>query len=151
MQTSNDLSYELQNVLGQLRRARSIGHGHSRLKGAEKHILLLIAEMKNSEPVTTSEIANKIGVTLSAVTHQINGLEKEGLVNRLQDKDDRRIVFIELSRKGASQVTKLKVEFADKIKKLSDFLGEKDTRSLIRIIKKLSKYPAFSKEGKSDA
>ena len=145
MRNEQDLSIELQNVLGKLKRSASLRHGHSKLKGAEKHILLLIADLNDGKPVTTSEIASKIGVTLAAVTHQINALEKEGLINRVQDKDDRRIIFIELSRKGNTQVIKLKHEFSKRIKKLSDFLGEKDTRSLIRIIEKLADFPEINK------
>jgi DNA-binding MarR family transcriptional regulator len=132
-------------VIGQLRRAGSFKHGRTNLKGAEKHILLLIGEMKKGQPVTISEIANKIGVTLAAVTHQINALEQEGLIERLQDKEDRRLVFIALSKKGQVQVVKLKKEFSDRIKKLTDFLGEKDTLSLIHIVKRISDYPEFNR------
>lgn len=144
MQPNKDLAIELQNVLGQLRRAGSLKHGHSNLKGAEKHILILIADLKGGKPVTTSEIALKIGVTLAAVTHQINALEEENLIERLQDKDDRRIVFIKLSKKGTAQVVKLRKEFSQRIRQLTDFLGEKDTQSLIHLIKRIADFPGFT-------
>lgn len=145
MQSKKDLAIELQNVLGQLKRAGSFKYGHSKLRGAEKHILMLIAEMKKGQPVTTSEIANKIGVTLAAVTHQINALELEGLIERLQDESDRRLVFITLSAKGKDQLANLKKEFSNKIKKLTDFLGEEDTLSLIHLVKKIAEYPGLTK------
>ena len=145
MQSNKNLAFELQNVIGQLKRANSLKHGHSNLKGAEKHVLILISELKKNGPVTTSEIANKIGVTLAAVTHQVNALEKEGLIERMQDKEDRRIAFIELSEKGGVQVAKLKKEFAQKIQKLTNFLGDKDTRTLIHLIKKIADFPEFTK------
>lgn len=144
MQSKKDLAFELQNVISQLKRTKLPQHGHCNLKGAERHILLLISNLKDGDPVTTSEIASKIGVTLAAVTHQINALEKEGLIKRLQDKSDRRIIFIELTRKGSQQVVKLRNEFTKRIQKLSEFLGEKDTRSLIRIIKRLADFPEFT-------
>jgi DNA-binding MarR family transcriptional regulator len=146
MHADKNLAFELQNVLGQLRRAGKFNHDHSKLKGAEKHILLLVCEIKKDETITISEIANKIGVTLAAVTHQINTLEVQGLIKRMPDADDRRVVLVELTKKGSEQVVRLKKEFAKKIQVLADFLGEDDTKALIRIIKKMSDFPEFTKE-----
>jgi len=145
MQSNKKLTFELRNVIGQLRRIITLKHNHSKLKGAEKHILFLIYELKSGQPVTISEIANKIGVTLAAVTHQINTLEKQGLIRRLSGSDDRRFVIIELTKKGNAQVVKLKKEFAKKTQILVKFLGEKDTKNLIRLIKKMSEFRGFTK------
>ena len=145
MQSNKDLAIELQNVIGQLRRAGSFKHGHSKLRGAEKHALMLVAEINNGQPVTISEIANKMNVTLAAVTHQMNALERAGLIERLQDRDDRRLVFIKLSAKGKDQLAELRKEFSDKIKKLTDHLGEEDTLLLIHLIKRIAEYPGFNK------
>ena len=145
MQSNKELAFELQNVFGQLRRVKVLKQGQSKLKGAEKHVLFLICELKNGQPVTISEIANKIGVTLAAVTHQINTLEKQGLIKRLSDSDDRRFVIIELTKKGNLQVIKLKKEFAKKTQILAEFLGEKDTKDLIRLVKKMSEFQGFTK------
>jgi DNA-binding MarR family transcriptional regulator len=146
MQSNRELSFELQNAIGQLKRTNALNHGHSKLKGAEKHILLLIRGLKKCRPVTISEIADKIGVTLAAVTHQINTLEKQGLIKRLSDGDDRRVVLIELTRKGHSQVISLKKEFTKKIQLLTEFLGKKDTKNLIRLVKKMSGFKGFAKK-----
>lgn len=145
MPSNRELAFELQNVMGQLRRANMPRHDHSGLKSAEKHILFLIRELKNGQPLTISAIANKIGVTLAAVTHQINTLEKQGFVKRLSDIGDRRIVIIELTKKGSGQVLKLKKEFARKTQLLAGFLGEKDTKDLIRLVKKMSGFREFIK------
>jgi DNA-binding MarR family transcriptional regulator len=145
MPANKKLAFELRNVIGQLGRTITLKHDRSKLKGAEKHILFLVCELKNGQPVTISEIANKIGVTLAAVTHQINTLEKQGLIKRLPGSDDRRFVIIELTKKGRAQVVKLKKEFAAKTKILAEFLGEKDTKDLIRLVKKMSEFRGFIK------
>ena len=145
MQSSQELAFELQNVIGQLRRSNTLKHDYSNLKGAEKHVLFLIYELKSGQPITISEIANKIGVTLAAVTHQINTLEKQGLVKRLSDSGDRRVVLIELTKKGRGQVLTLKKEFAKKTQILAEFLGKKDTKALIRLVKKMSEFRGFTK------
>lgn len=145
MQTNKKLAFELQNVISQFKRSMSLKHNHSKLKGAEKHILFLVYELKNGQPVTTSEIAKSTGVTLGAVTHQINAMEKQGLITRLSDTNDRRIVLIELTKKGSEQIVKLKKEFFQKTQTLIDFLGEKDTSDLIRLVKKLSEFGEATK------
>jgi DNA-binding MarR family transcriptional regulator len=144
MQTNKELAFELQNVISQLCKANLIKHNHSQLKGAEKQVLFLICELKNGQPATISEIANKIGVTLAAITHQINTLEKQGLIKRISDKADRRIVLVELTGKGHAQMVKLKKEFAKKILVLTQFLGEDDTKDLVRLIKKMADFPGFN-------
>ena len=145
MQKNKELAFELQNAINQLRRSNGLKRDHSSLKGAERHILFLIYKLKSAQPVTISEIANKLGVTLSAVTHQINTLEEQDLIKRLPHSDDRRIVLVELTQKGMAQVLKLKKEFADRIQILAEFLGENDTQELVRLVKKMSEFQGFNK------
>jgi DNA-binding MarR family transcriptional regulator len=145
MKKNNELAIELQNVISQLRRANVSKFSFSKLKGAERHILLLISDLKKGQPVSISEIANKIGVTLAAVTHQINTLEEQGMIKRLSDNEDRRIVLIELTKNGNEQVSKLKNEFAKKIQLLVEFLGENDTKELVRLIGKISEFRGLTK------
>jgi len=145
MPTNKQLAFELQNVIGQFRRTIISKHDCSKLKGAAKHILFLIGGLKNGELVTISEIAKKISVTLAAVTHQINALEKQGLVKRLSGGNDRRLVMIKLTEKGNLQIVKLKKEFAEKTQILTEFLGEKDTKDLIRLVKKMSEFQEVTK------
>jgi len=111
----------------------------------------MVSCLKNGDPVMPSEIAEKTGVTMSAVTHQVNALESSGLIKRIQSKDDRRVVTITLSKKGIEKVEKIKKEFIHKIKKFSDYLGEKDTRELIRLIKRLSEIRGHIEEAESNA
>lgn len=77
MLADHRLAFELQNVIIQFRKTNISKYKYSKLKGAEKCILFLIDELKTQGPVTISEIANRIRVTLAAVTHQINALEKK--------------------------------------------------------------------------
>jgi len=145
MQSDRELAFELQNAIGRLKRAIALKLDHSGLRGAEKHILFLICKLKNGQPVSISEIAAKIGVTLAAVTHQITALENQGLIKRLSAAGDKRVVLIVLNKKGKAQVVKLKREFAKKIHILAEFLGKMDTQNLIHLIEKMEKFPGFNK------
>lgn len=50
-------------------------------------VLLVIVRLKKA---TTTEISSKIGITKSAVSQQIDALQKAGYIKQLTDKDDRR-------------------------------------------------------------
>jgi DNA-binding MarR family transcriptional regulator len=146
MDSNKRLAFELQNVISQFKRTIALNHNHSKLRGAEKRVLFLVYGLKNSQPMTTSEIAEKMGVTLAAVTRPMNAMEKQGLIKRLPDASDRRVSKLELTRKGEAQVVKLKEEFAQKTRVLVEFLGQKDTSDLIRLVKKLSGFKGFVKQ-----
>jgi DNA-binding MarR family transcriptional regulator len=132
-----DLVDELQDALNRLRRSKLFDHG-DHLRSAEKHMLFKVAKLKNGQPVTPSELASKMNVSMAAITHHINSLEKQNLITRLHNYDDRRMVAIALSQKGSEEVKNLQREFKSKIKILTDYLGEDDVRDLIRVIKKIS-------------
>ena len=53
---------------------------------------------------TVSELADDLGVSLSAITGLTNRLVRQGLVVRHRDSDDRRQVFVELTEKGKKAV-----------------------------------------------
>jgi DNA-binding MarR family transcriptional regulator len=46
------------------------------------------------------ELARRADLTTGAMTSRLDALEKEGLVRRLRDPDDRRSVLVELTEKG---------------------------------------------------
>lgn len=47
-----------------------------------------------SDRNTVSDIAQALGITKSAVTIKMNELEKQGLIKRVQSKEDKRIFYI---------------------------------------------------------
>ncbi len=50
--------------------------------------------------LTVSEVAEKLGVSLSAITALVNRLVKAGLVSRSRDEQDRRLVWLEATARG---------------------------------------------------
>ena len=49
---------------------------------------------------TTTEVANKLNVTVGTLTVAVNALVKKGYVVRLKSEADRRIVILGLTKKG---------------------------------------------------
>ena len=56
---------------------------------------------------TPSEVARLTGIGPSAVTRQLDRLEKGGLLQRVRSATDRRSVLLELTEKGEALVPKL--------------------------------------------
>ncbi len=131
---------ELTNAMRKFRRTNFITRDSSGLKNSEKHFLWLLATLNNGQPVMPSEVARKLEVTLAAITHRINSLEKQGYIVRSPSPDDRRVVFISLSDKGTEMVDALKKSYWEKICGLVEYLGDKDSSDLIALIVKVSEY-----------
>ena len=66
----------------------------------EMHTLEVIYSSMASKSNTAGSIANKLGITLGTCTINIDRLIAKGLVNKIRNDKDRRVVYIELTDKG---------------------------------------------------
>ncbi len=131
---------ELQSAMSTFRRTNFMTKDNSGLRHSEKYFMWLLATLNNGEPVMPSEAAKKLNVTLAAITHYINSLEKQGYVSRSSSPEDRRIVFVSLSDKGRQMVDAQKQIHAEKMYGLIEYLGDKDSSALIALMSKISEY-----------
>ncbi len=131
---------ELQNALQILRRTKFSIKGCAGSSGAERFLLLQIGMMSNGQPVMPTLIAKKLGITLAAVTHLLNSLDKQGYIERIPSPDDRRVVYVGLSKKGAEALGRIKNHHDEKLRGLIEHLGVSDSAGLIRLIGKVSDY-----------
>ena len=66
----------------------------------EFHTLEVIYTAMKNKSNTASTIAKHLGITLGTCTTNIERLIQKGLVNKIKNDSDRRIVYIELTEKG---------------------------------------------------
>ena len=92
---------------------------------------------RRKEKVNNSDIAEYIGAPLNTVTGVINRLEKKGLVERLRDKEDKRVVNIILTDIGKALVNEQKDEILFYFKKIYEALDDTERSTLINIIGKI--------------
>lgn len=59
-----------------------------------------IAAIGKDSKKTMSEISKELHITMGTLTTSINNLVKKGYVVRSKDEKDRRLVFVELTKKG---------------------------------------------------
>lgn len=65
-----------------------------------RHALIRLLHFAEGHRLTQFEIASEMQVTSSNVTFLVDGLEKEGLVQRLPHPTDRRTVHVQLTPEG---------------------------------------------------
>ncbi|WP_217586895.1 MarR family winged helix-turn-helix transcriptional regulator [Lentibacillus saliphilus] len=71
----------------------------------------------DDEDLTIGALSKKIGLAFSTTTDLVDRMENNGLVKRLRDEKDRRVVRIQVQEKG-------KVIIKEVIKKRQAYLGE---------------------------
>jgi DNA-binding MarR family transcriptional regulator len=99
---------DISNIIDNLRRVFQILNEQSKEVERETGItgpqLWAIKTINESSPVNVSDLAKKLYLHPTTVIGIIDRLEKQDLVKRRRSKDDRRVVWIELTDKGNSLV-----------------------------------------------
>lgn len=133
--TSTALTNDLLQVTKQLTRLKLRKTSVAELTRSEQGLLMVLALNLDDDRKTlkATELSKLLHITPAAVTHFINVLEDAGYVERLRDKQDRRAVFIGLTKKGAKVAENLISGAQEQLVGLVKHLGEEDSRALIRL------------------
>ncbi|WP_163655643.1 MarR family winged helix-turn-helix transcriptional regulator [Listeria sp. PSOL-1] len=95
---------------------------------------------KSKMGMKVSDIGQLLRVSKPSVTQQINALEKKGLINRTQNPEDKRAVYLTFTEKGnklmKQVIKKIQANFED----MRDYIGEEDMKTLIYLLEKLTDY-----------
>lgn len=87
-----------------------------------------------------SEVAQDLGITVGTLTTSINRLIKKGYVERSRIEEDRRVVLVELTKKG-KVANRLHERFHNEmVKEMMDGLLDDEKEVLIRSLNKLNNY-----------
>lgn len=100
-----------------------------------------LAVVKMLEPVgklSLSELSERIRARNSTVTGIIDRMEREELVVRKRSDRDRRVVNIELTKKGRELAASIPVEPVDIFRRVLAELPSRDAADLNRILTKLA-------------
>ncbi|MFD2042834.1 MarR family winged helix-turn-helix transcriptional regulator [Ornithinibacillus salinisoli] len=94
--------------------------------------------IRKHEQCTSSDIAHEFGIGKSAVTAQINRLYDKGLIERIRDEKDRRVVYLNVTEKGIDFVN-----FTEKAlhKELGSYLSgfsQEEIQSFITLLERLA-------------
>lgn len=88
------------------------------------------------KPLPSLEIASRMLQVVPAITGLVDRLEKAGFVKRQRCEQDRRVVYIELTRKGDKVMESLQQPLDELTETLLGHLTKKEHRQLIALLEK---------------
>lgn len=106
----------------------------------EKMILFILSDISKDKIVPLSALRERMKLAPSTITPIITLLEEKGLIQRNIDKNDRRNIFLKISPKGENFTNKVQIEIKDTMSKYIEYIGENDTKQLIRLISKTTEF-----------
>jgi DNA-binding MarR family transcriptional regulator len=134
--TSLALTYDFFQLLKKFPRLRFKQYSIDGLTPGEQGLLVMLVMSFDGtgKALTVTEVSNLLQITPAGVTHLLNPLEETGHIERLQDPNDRRIVRVRITDKGTQVAEILIRDFQEQLTGLIDHLGEKDSRTFIRLL-----------------
>ena len=105
---------------------------HGLLQGRWWVLILLMRE--ESKTSTPSVLAEKAGVTRATMTGLIDGLEQNGLVERVYTKDDRRSVLIRLTDAGQAKLDAVMPDYYRRVRQCMQALNDEKRAQLQQIL-----------------
>lgn len=133
----NELLVKIFNEILQIEE-KTLKNGHfSDLSVREMHTIEAIG---GKEKRMMSEVAQDLGITVGTLTTSINRLIKKEYVERSRIEEDRRVVLVELTKKG-KVAHRLHERFHNEmVRSMMDDLSENEKEVLIESLGKLNKY-----------
>ncbi|MDX9951465.1 MAG: MarR family transcriptional regulator [Methylophilaceae bacterium] len=109
---------------------------HGLLQGRWWVLILLMRE--DSLTSTPSALAEKAGVTRATMTGLIDGLERDGLVERLMDTRDRRSVSVRLTPSGQAKLDQVMPDYYSRLRRCMAGLDEEGRERLHLILSQIN-------------
>jgi DNA-binding MarR family transcriptional regulator len=100
--------------------------------------LTVLKMLEGVGDLSLSELSERIRAQNSTVTGIIDRMEREGLVIRARSTEDRRVVHIRLTDKGAKIAREIAVEPMEIFRNALECLSASEMRDLLRILTKVA-------------
>jgi MarR family transcriptional regulator, organic hydroperoxide resistance regulator len=101
--------------------------------------LTVVKILEQIGDLSLSELSEKIRAQNSTVTGIIDRMEREGLVTRERSKEDRRVVFIRLTKKGHELAQDIPVEPMEIFRSALESLTAQEVKDLMKILAKVAR------------
>lgn len=105
------------------------------LSAPQVHTLLALG---HDGPLPMGDLARRAGVTEKTATGLVDRLERDGLVRRVRDGADRRVVHVRPTEAGGALARRLDGAILDTLERLLARLDAAERRDLFRLVTKLS-------------
>jgi DNA-binding MarR family transcriptional regulator len=123
------------NLIRTLRTKNSHEEKSTKLSLLQAHTLIFI---KERQPIAMHDLAHCFQITKPTATSIINVLTKSKYVGRINDKIDRRVTKVKLTKKGEDFIAKEMHKKNSKVSKLLSYLTQEEKGNLMQILKKIN-------------
>jgi DNA-binding MarR family transcriptional regulator len=129
-------------------RAAFAGHCHGRsISMAHLHLMTLL-EAHGPQPM--GQVAERLGSGLPTATGLVSRMEERGLVERTHDSDDRRVVLVQLTELGRSELSELQATRRRRMAAALARLSEEERVQLLTSIRTLrAAFTSLDEQGAS--
>lgn len=100
--------------------------------------LKALAAFPEDKEYNMSELSKNASVTMPSMTEMIDGLERDGIVERWRDSEDRRVVKVRLTEKGKEMRKKFMMKRRNEFKNIFGKLSKEDRDDLVNALEKVS-------------
>jgi DNA-binding MarR family transcriptional regulator len=114
-----------------LRELKCLGSQRLLRRGVSMSNLHVMSMLERHGTLAMSRIAEALDVSLSNATGLVDRMEERGLVERIRDGEDRRVVRVVLTATGRSVLADLEVFQADALGRILDQLDEPQLDRLV--------------------
>lgn len=145
-----DVSEDLMNAFVQFKRLH-----RNREEGMGRHAIISIlralqgSAQQEESGLKVTDISRILQVTSPTVTQLVNQLEKTGLVERIPDSRDRRVVRVRMTESGRRYLEEAVQAFRDFCRGLAGHLGEERSRQLASLLQDAAEWMAARQQTKS--
>ena len=109
--------------------------GHEISQG--RFTVLMLLNRSHNQPSTPAELAEAAGVTRGTMTGLVDTLEKDGLVTRKSDAQDRRAVLVQLTPAGRKLMGRMLPGYFAAVAEIMQPLNETERKQLVRLLQKI--------------
>jgi DNA-binding MarR family transcriptional regulator len=100
--------------------------------------LKALAAFHEDQEYTMGALSKNASVTMPSMTEMIDGLERDGIVERWRDSEDRRVVKVHLTEKGKEMRRKFMMRRRNEFKNIFGKLSKEERDDLVNALEKVS-------------
>ena len=86
------------------------------------------------ERLISTRLADRLGITRSAVSQIVSKLEKDGMVRRIHDETDKNIAYVEVTEKAMESYEVVIEEYADFVGKVIVHMGVAKLNKMLALV-----------------
>ena len=99
--------------------------------------VLMLLNRGSGHPSTPAELADEAGVTRATMTGLLDTLERDGIVSRESDSEDRRTVLVRLTDTGRSLLERMLPDYFESVTRIMKPLNASQRKQLVGLLQQI--------------